>query len=106
MSTLFATFAAVSAAALLWLVATRKITFPVLFDAGLTTMALGAVVMADGLAFGEIRPAALWMLSAGAILLLLSYARQVRKYNRKHRYGEPKEIDGRNFGRITGGKDS
>jgi len=106
MSILFATLASGAALGLLWLVATRKVTFPLLFDSGLTVMALGAVVMADGLAFGTIRPTALWMLSIGGLLLLLSYAKQIRKYTREHRYGEPKEIDGRNLGRITGGKDS
>lgn len=107
MSILFAIFASSVALVLLWLVATRSINFPLLFDAGLSCMVLGLIALADSVVLREaISGVGAGLLGLGAVMLLLSYARQVRKYNREHRYGNPREIDGSNMHRITGGKDS
>ena len=107
MTVLFSVLASGAALALLWLVSTRRITFPLLFDAGLSLMVLGLIALADSVLMREaISAAGSGLVGGGVVMLLLSYARQTRKYNREHRYGTPREIDGREMHRVTGGKDS
>lgn len=105
MSILFAVLASSAAVALIWLVTTRRITFPLLFDTGLSLMVLGLIVIADSVALREsITAAGTGLFTAGLVMLLASYARQTRKYNREHRYSNPRKIDERDLGNIPGGK--
>lgn len=107
MTILFACLASVAAVVLLWLVTTRSITFPLLFDAGLSCMVLGLIALADSVLMREaISGFGASMVGIGAVALLSSYARQTRKYNREHRYSNPRKLDGREMHRVTGGKDS
>ena len=107
MTVLFAVLASVAALALLWLVATRSVTLPLLFDAGLSCMVLGLIVLADSVLMREaISGFGASMIGVGVVALLSSYTRRIRKYNRERRYNNPRNISEREMHRVTGGKDS
>lgn len=89
---------------LVWLVVTPRVKFPLLFDLGLALITLGTVVLADGALHEELNHGGALLFGGGLAVLLASYARQTHKYNREHRYGKPREIDGRDLGNIPGGK--
>ena len=104
MTILIATVATAVVACLAWLVMTRRVTFPLLFDVGLASIALGVIVLADGAVRDTLSRGGAFMFCIGTILLLFSYVKQTRKYERKHKYGEPRELDGRHMHNIPGGK--
>jgi len=89
---------------LVWLVVTPRVKLPLLFDAGLVAVTFGTIALADGAMQDTISRGGSLMIGAGIMLLVASYVRQVRKYNRKHRCGNPREIDGRELRNIPGGK--
>ena len=104
MTLLISVVATVVVACLSWLVMTRQVTFPILFDTGLAAIALGVIVLADGALRDTLSTSGAFMFGAGTILLLFSYVKQTRKYERTHKYGEPRELDGRHMHNIPGGK--
>jgi len=104
MTLLIATVATVVVACLAWLVTTRRVTFPLLFDVGLAAIALGVIVLADGAVRDTLSTGGAFMFGAGTILLLFSYVKQTRKYERKHKYGVPRELDGRQMHNVKGGR--
>lgn len=97
--------ACLGALALAFLVATVKVNFPLLFDAGIAALALSLIVWAAGVERGDLVPSGavvLWI--TGGALMGASAFRQMRRRIKALRIGDPKEIDGRHFTRITGGK--
>lgn len=105
MTILFALLATFAAIELVWLVATRSVTFPVLFDAGMSLIVLGLIPMIDSVLMREaISGFGAAMIGVGVVALLSSYARQTRKYNREHRYSNPRKLSEGDLRNIPGGK--
>lgn len=90
---------------LMWLVVTAKAPLPLLFETGLAVAALGAA--AQGFALYQHESLSLKagaVVGAGVVLMLYSYVRQARKWDRSHRFGSPQEIDGSSLRHPTGGR--
>lgn len=84
MTLLISSAAAVIVAGLVWLIATQRVTFPLLFDCGLALIALGTIVLADGATRDTLSAGGAIMFGSGVLLLLFSYVKQTRKYGREH----------------------
>lgn len=97
---------AVLGAFLTWLVVTDKIKLPIMVDFGVAAIVMGMVVWADTYSvYGDL--ISFWglaMIAVGGLLLIASQLRQKTLRKKAHRKDDPKEIDGRHFQRIHGGK--
>lgn len=82
----------VVACSLACLVATRKVTFPIMFDVGLTCFAFAALIFAYEIEQGAFPRLASVMAGLGLISILLSFLRQTGKRRARLRHGAPKEI--------------
>lgn len=90
---------------LVWLIATYKVNFPLLFDCGLAVITLGVIVWADGaITKSETLNAGGAAVLAGLLLLFASFIRERKKQRKELRRGNPRELDGRHIQNITGGK--
>ncbi len=99
-------FTCLAALGLLSLVTTSKISFPILFDAGMTMVALGAIVWADGAERGILmRDSAALMLASGMGLMTGAYIRHKLRL-RKKRSSSSRPFPATRLGDITGGKRS
>jgi len=103
MTILVSTVATVVVACLVWLVATRRVTFPLLFDFGLCLLTLGIIALADGIMHDSLSTGGSWLFGCGIITLLFSYVKQTRKYEKSKRRSDPRVIDGRDLHRPYGG---
>ena len=103
-SVLISVAATVVVAFLAWLVTTRKVVFPLLFDLGLSTIALGVIVLADGALHDTLSVGGASMFWAGLLLLLLSYVKQSRKYERQHPRYPLRKLNEHEMRHTPGGK--
>lgn len=106
MNILLITMLVVVGAFLTWLVVTDKIKLPVLTDFGVAAVIIGLIVWADAYEAHDdpLKPWGVTIISLGVGLLIASHYRQRALRRKALRIGDPKEIDGRHFTRITGGK--
>lgn len=79
---------------LTWLVATKKVPLPLLFETGLSSIAFGLLLMAcsimeekDPTSFGP------GFMVFGAVAIVISMRRQRKKREREMRFGDPKVVD-------------
>jgi hypothetical protein len=96
-------FSAASVMACL-LVLSKFSRFPILFEVGLTFVALGALVSAFSTHDGWLNPKAFIPIAIGLGSMVLSTLRQEKKRSRQHRRGDPKEIDIQSLRHPSGGK--
>jgi hypothetical protein len=103
---LIAGLAAVGVACFVWLVATTKVTLPLLADLGLTVLALGTIVWADAAVMrGEIlSPLSALMIVSGLSLLAFAFIRKRGKRHHRSSNNGPIELDEVSMQRATGGK--
>jgi uncharacterized membrane protein HdeD (DUF308 family) len=101
---LISSAAAVIVAGLVWLIATQKVTFPLLFDCGLALIALGVVALADGASREELSAGGSIMFGSGVLLLLFSYVKQTRKYDRERPARPLRKLREREMHHTPGGK--
>ncbi len=92
---------------LLSLVTTSKIRFPILFDAGMTVVALGAIVWADGAEKGILmRDSAALMFASGIGLMTGAYIRHRLGLRKRRAHSRSGPFAATRLGDITGGKRS
>lgn len=103
-SVLISVAATVVVAFLAWLVTTRKVVLPLLFDVGLAAIALGVIVLADGAVRDTLSRGGAYMLGAGILLMLLSYVKQSRKYERQHPRFPLRKLQEHEMRHTPGGK--
>lgn len=103
-SVLISGAATVVVAFLVWLVTTRKVVFPLLFDVGLSVITFGVIVLADGALHDKLSVGGSIMCGAGLLILLLSYMRQTRKYERQHPRNPLRKLNKHEMRHTPGGK--
>lgn len=88
-----------------WLVFSKKVPLPILFETGLASMVVGIIPMAIA-AWNQthiITVGRLTMVGIGFSLIAVSILKEEAK-SKKSRSGPPRELDGRHFRHINGGR--
>lgn len=87
-----------------FLVFSKRWTFPILFETGAAFVSLGALAFAFSAHDGWLNPKATILIAIGLACMVLSAIRQEKKRAKKHRFGDPQELDVQSLRHPYGGR--